>query len=73
LLQNQKRQEAAKQELDTLKAAAKIEYLGEFVDAGKAPVAAKEPAPATPAPAAASKAAPAGPSSDAISKGISGL
>jgi len=35
LLQKQARQKAAKAELDTLKTAAKIEYLGEFVDAGK--------------------------------------
>jgi len=35
LVQLKKRQEAAKQELDKLKAAAKIEYLGEFAEAGK--------------------------------------
>lgn len=35
LLQKQARQKAAKAELDTLKTAAKIEYLGEFVGAGK--------------------------------------
>lgn len=35
LVQAQKRQEAAKQELDKLKAAAKIEYLGDYVEAGK--------------------------------------
>lgn len=35
LLQKQARQKAAKAELDTLKTAAKIDYLGEFVDAGK--------------------------------------
>lgn len=35
LVQAQKRQEAAKQELDKLKAAAKIEYLGDYADAGK--------------------------------------
>ncbi len=34
-LQKQARQKAAKAELDTLKTAAKIEYLGEFADAGK--------------------------------------
>ena len=74
LLQGQKRQEAAKLELDTLKAAAKIEYLGEFVDAGKEPVAVKEPAATAKAPAATGdKTAPADASSDAISKGISGL
>ncbi len=73
LLQNQKRQETAKHELDTLKAAAKIEYLGDFADAAKEPVIAKEPAPAAKAPAADTKAAPADTTSDAISKGISGL
>ena len=74
LLQNQKRQEAAKQELARLKAAAKIEYLGEFADAGKEPVAAKDAAPAPQAPATTAKeTAPADTSSDAISKGISGL
>lgn len=74
LLQNQKRQEAAKQELARLKTAAKIEYLGEFAEAGKEPAAAKEAAPVAKAPAATSKeTAPADASSDAISKGISGL
>lgn len=74
LLQNQKRQEAAKQELARLKAAAKIEYLGEFADAGKEPVAAKDAAPAAKAPATTGKeTVPADTSSDAISKGISGL
>jgi EpsD family peptidyl-prolyl cis-trans isomerase len=36
VLQNQARQKAAKAELEALKAAAKIEYLGEFSDAAKA-------------------------------------
>lgn len=58
LLQVQKRQEAAKRELDRLKTAAKIEYLGDYVNAGKAPVAlpstdATSPAPASPTPPAA--------------------
>ena len=77
LLQTQAQQKAAKAELDALKAAAKIEYMGEFVDAGKEadaaaapaePAAAAEPAatPADTAPAADADA-------DAISKGISGL
>lgn len=35
LVQAQKRREVAKQELDKLKAAAKIEYLGDYVEAGK--------------------------------------
>ncbi len=77
LLQGQARQKAAKAELDALKAAAKIEYLGEFVDAGKEPVAAPaEPKPAAPAvDAPAAPAADAAPSADAaaISKGVSGL
>ena len=43
-LKTQARQKAAKAELDALKAAAKIEFLGEFADAGK-----PEAAPAAPA------------------------
>ena len=43
-LQTQARQKAARAELDALKAAAKIEYVGEFADAGK-----QEAAPAAPA------------------------
>ena len=35
VVQAQKRQQAAKQELDKLKAAAKIEYMGDYVGAGK--------------------------------------
>ncbi|MHB1188305.1 EpsD family peptidyl-prolyl cis-trans isomerase [Thiobacillus sp.] len=66
LLQTQTRQKAAKAELDALKAAAKIEYVGEFASAGKEEAAAA--APAEPA-AVAEPAADA----DAISKGISGL
>ncbi|MDP2110792.1 MAG: EpsD family peptidyl-prolyl cis-trans isomerase [Thiobacillus sp.] len=61
LLQTQARQKVAKAEMDTLKAAAKIEYMGEFADAGKEAAAA---APAEPA---------AAPDADAISKGVSGL
>lgn len=77
LLQGQARQKAAKAELDTLKAAAKIEYMGEFVDAGKEAAAAAAPtepaaAPAAAVPAPAAGAAPAA-DADAISKGISGL
>lgn len=62
LLTAEKRQAAVKAEIDALKAAAKVEYLGEFANAGKvaAPVA----------PAAAAKPAEAG---DAINKGLSGL
>src|SRR5574340_1021203 len=69
LLQTQARQKAAKAELATLKAAAKIEYVGEFADAGKeadAPAAAG--APAAPAAEAAPNA-----DAEAISKGVSGL
>ena len=44
VLQTQARQKAAKAELDALKAAAKIEYVGEFADAGK-----QEAAPVAPA------------------------
>jgi len=48
VLQTQARQKAAKAELATLKAAAKIEYMGEFTDAGKEIVAPVEkPADAT--------------------------
>lgn len=65
LLQTQARQKSAKAEMDTLRAAAKIEYMGEFVDAGKEAAAA---APAEPAAGPATDAAP-----DAISKGVSGL
>lgn len=62
LLQTQARQKAAKAEMDTLKAAAKIEYMGEFVDAGKeAAAAATDAEPAADADA------------DAISKGVSSL
>lgn len=83
-LQTNARQNAAKAELDALKAAAKIEYLGEFTEASKpeevpavepAPAAAVEPAPAAGAkPSAAPASAPdSDADADAISKGISGL
>lgn len=81
-LQNEARQKASKAELDSLKAAAKIEYVGEFADAGKEPAAPAastesatpaEPAAATtPAEPAAAPAASAA-DADAISKGVSGL
>lgn len=69
-LQVDARQKAAKAELDALKAAAKIEYMGEFADAGN-----EEATPAAPAEPAAAPAADAAPDADAdaISKGISGL
>ncbi len=68
MLQQQNRQKAAKAELDALRAAAKIEYVGEFADAGKeaAAPAAEAAKPAEAAPAA-------GADADAMSKGISGL
>jgi hypothetical protein len=47
VLQGEARQKAVKAELDALKAAAKIEYFGEFAEAGKVaetPVAADAPA-----------------------------
>ena len=73
LLQTQTRQKAAKAELDALKAAAKIEYMGEFVGAGKEAAVPAEPAkPAAPA-ADAAPGAPPTADADAISKGISGL
>ncbi|MGA9164417.1 MAG: EpsD family peptidyl-prolyl cis-trans isomerase [Thiobacillus sp.] len=74
LLQQQARQKAAKAELDALKAAAKIEYVGEFAAAGKE-AAAPAAAPAEPAAAPAKPAANATPAADAdaISKGVSGL
>jgi EpsD family peptidyl-prolyl cis-trans isomerase len=63
VLQGEARQKAVKAELDALKAAAKIEYFGEFAEAGKvaeAPAAAVTPAPASAAaPAPAPAAAPA--------------
>ncbi len=71
LLQNEARQKAAKAELDRVKAAAKIEYVGEFADAGKKAAAPAEQ-PVAPAAKAAAPAAPAA-DADAISKGVSGL
>lgn len=69
LLQTQARQKTAKTEMDALKAAAKIEYVGEFVDAGKDEAVVATAAPKT-TPPATKKAAP---NADAISKGMSGL
>jgi EpsD family peptidyl-prolyl cis-trans isomerase len=68
LLQTQARQKAAKSELDALKAAAKIEYVGEFADAGKEEAA-------KPAESAAAPAAETAPNADteSMSKGVSGL
>ena len=72
VLQTEARQKAAKAELDTLKAAAKIEYVGEFADAGKEEKPAETPAAAPAAEAPAGKAAPDADAA-AISKGVSGL
>lgn len=73
LLQNEARQKAAKAELDKVKTEAKIEYVGEFADAGKeAPAPAADATPAAPAESTATPAAPAA-DADAISKGVSGL
>ncbi len=68
VLQTQARQKAAKAELDALKAAAKIEYLGEFAEAGEEKAA--KPAESSVAPADASA-----PNADAeaSSKGVSDL
>ncbi|MFP5418913.1 MAG: EpsD family peptidyl-prolyl cis-trans isomerase [Gammaproteobacteria bacterium] len=65
LLQTQARQKTAKAELDALRAASRIEYVGDFVDAGK-----NAPAPVVAAPT--KKAIPDA-DADAIGKGISGL
>ena len=59
LLQAEARQKAAKAALDALKAAAKIEYVGDFADAGKEAALPAEPAPSA--------------NSDGGSKGVSGL
>jgi EpsD family peptidyl-prolyl cis-trans isomerase len=72
LLQNEGRQKAAKAELDKVKAEAKIEYVGEFVDAGKEAPAA-DATPTSPAESAATPAAAPAADADAISKGVSGL
>ncbi len=73
-LQGEARQKAIQAQVDALKAAAQIEYLGEFADAGKEPAAAAE-APAAPAAPAEKAAEPTTSDADAeaISKGVSGL
>ncbi len=68
LLQTETRQKSAQAELNAVKAAAKIEYVGEFADAGKEPAVAAAALPD--AQTAKKKAAP---DADAISKGMSGL
>lgn len=73
LLQTRARQNAAKAEIDSLKAAAKIVYLGDYADAGKeAPVAAPAPAASEQPAASTADTAPAA-DAEAISKGMSGL
>jgi EpsD family peptidyl-prolyl cis-trans isomerase len=78
ILAAQKQRELAENEVKTLKAAAKIEYLGAFADAGKEPAkAAAQAAPAAaPAPAATAEpdaAKPADANAEAMKKGLSGL
>lgn len=70
-LGNAKKREAAEAELKKLKDKAKVEYLGEYTEAGKEAAAPKAAPAATPA----APAAPAQPSADAsaIEKGMSGL
>lgn len=84
-IQTEARQKAAKAELDALKAAAKIEYKGEFVDAGKEPAkpagsapaegakapAASAPAATAPAPGAPAATAPPSDAADADAEAIS--
>ncbi len=68
-LGNAKKREAAEAELKQLKEKAKVEYLGEYAEAGKEPVkpqAAAEPAAPVAAP-------PAGVDAGAMEKGVSGL
>lgn len=81
ILTAQKQRELAENEVKTLKAAAKIEYLGSFKDAGKepakpaaqaAPVAPDTEQPA-PAQTATEEPKPAGADAAAMQKGLSGL
>ncbi|NWG38759.1 MAG: peptidyl-prolyl cis-trans isomerase, EpsD family [Hydrogenophilaceae bacterium] len=71
ILTAQKQRELAENEIKALRAAAKIEYLGAFADAGKEPAQATAPAPAQPAATDAAK--PADANSEAMQKGLSGL
>jgi 3-deoxy-D-manno-octulosonate 8-phosphate phosphatase KdsC-like HAD superfamily phosphatase len=70
-LGNNKKREAAEAQVKLLRDKAKIEYMGEYKDAAKAPAAAAA-APAAPAPAAPA-AQPAGVDAKAIEQGVSGL
>lgn len=73
LLQTRARQNAAKAEIDSLKAAAKVVYMGDYADAGKeAPVAAPAPAASEQPATSTADTAPAA-DAEAISKGMSGL
>lgn len=73
LLQTQARQKGVKAEIDSLKAAAKIVYLGDYADAGKeAPVAAPAPVASEQPASSIVDTAPAA-DAEAISKGMSGL
>ncbi|MGA7950529.1 MAG: EpsD family peptidyl-prolyl cis-trans isomerase [Thiobacillaceae bacterium] len=80
ILMTQKRREIAEQQLNTLRSAAKIEYLGDYADLGKqsAKPAAQAAPPAPPAPAATEPAASnddqtTGTDAGAMKKGSSGL
>lgn len=82
ILTAQKQREIAENEVKTLKAAAKIEYLGAFADAGKeaakpaaqaAPEQSSTEQPAPAQPAASEAAKPAGADAAAMQKGLSGL
>lgn len=66
-LSNNKKREVAEAQVKLLRDKAKIEYMGEYKDAAKAPAAAA--APAAPAPAA----QPSGVDAKAIEQGVSGL
>jgi 3-deoxy-D-manno-octulosonate 8-phosphate phosphatase KdsC-like HAD superfamily phosphatase len=74
-LGNAKKREAAEAELKKIKEKAKIEYLGEYAEAGKEVAAPKAAAPAAEPVAATQPAAGAGAGADAsaIAKGVSGL
>ena len=80
ILTTQKQREAAEQELKTLRAAAKIEYVGSFADAGKEPAkpaapanSADQPAAAAAQPAVPNDGQPGGTDAAAMKKGLSGL
>lgn len=78
ILTAQKQRELAENEVKALKAAAKIEYLGKFADAGKEEAAkpVNQTSAATPAPAEAAAPAaakPADANTEAVQKGLSGL